>query len=157
MGTVFSRELLNKKYDIRFTNSNPDIWWEYWRLVTCCPNRRKISITWSSAKSQIFEMPTGGAAIMRTGQNLLYLARKEQCLALGTQLRTFKINDYKIYRVFPNEEVQFLHPADGVFPEKSNEGRVKVNTVNRSIGKNISPAQINSKDVLLKTKGVITG
>ena len=46
----------------------------------------KYAITWSSAKSQIFEMPTGGAAIMRTGQNLLYLARKEQCLALGTCL-----------------------------------------------------------------------
>lgn len=80
----------------------------------------KYAITWSSAKSQIFEMPTGGAAIMRTGQNLLYLARKEQCLALGTQLRTFKINDYKIYRIFPSGEVQYLHPKDGVFPEKSN-------------------------------------
>ena len=41
-------------------------------------------------------MPIGGAAIMRNGENLLYLARKEQCLALGTQLRTFKINNYKI-------------------------------------------------------------
>jgi photosystem I subunit 2 len=39
------------------------------------------------SKEQIFEMPTGGAAIMRNGENLLYLARKEQCLALGTQLR----------------------------------------------------------------------
>jgi hypothetical protein len=39
-------------------------------------------------------MPTG-AAIMRNGENLLYLARKEQCLALGTQLRTFKINNYR--------------------------------------------------------------
>jgi len=65
-------------------------------------------------------MPTGGGAIMRLGENLLYLARKEQCLALATQLRTFKITDYKIYRVFPNGEVQFLHPADGVFPEKVN-------------------------------------
>ena len=35
-----------------------------------------------------------------------------------TQLRTlFKINDYKIYRIFPNSEVQYL-PKDGVFPEK---------------------------------------
>jgi hypothetical protein len=39
-------------------------------------------------------MPTG-AAIMRNGENLLYLARKEQCLALGTQLRTFKISNYR--------------------------------------------------------------
>jgi photosystem I subunit 2 len=61
-------------------------------------------------------MPTG-AAIMRNGENLLYLARKEQCLALGTQLRTFKISNYKIY-IFPSGEVQYLHPKDGVFPEK---------------------------------------
>jgi len=27
-------------------------------------------------------MPTGGAALMRSGKNLLKLARKEQCLAL---------------------------------------------------------------------------
>ena len=59
---------------------------------------------------QIFEMPTGGAAIMRQGPNLLKLARKEQCLALLTQLRTkFKIDGF-IYRVFPNGEVQYLHP-----------------------------------------------
>jgi photosystem I subunit 2 len=47
-------------------------------------------------------MPTGGAAMMNEGENLLYLARKEQCLALGTQLRTKfkpKIEDYKIYRI----------------------------------------------------------
>ena len=56
----------------------------------------KYAITWTSPKEQIFEMPTGGAAIMRSGENLLYLARMEQCLALGTQLRTFKITDYKI-------------------------------------------------------------
>lgn len=67
-------------------------------------------ITWESKKEQIFEMPTGGAAIMRQGPNLLKLARKEQCLALLTQLRTkFKIDGY-IYRVFPNGEVQYLHP-----------------------------------------------
>jgi hypothetical protein len=57
------------------------------------------------------------AAIMRNGENLLYLARKEQCLALGTQLRTFKISNYKIYRIFPSGEVQYLHPKDGVFPK----------------------------------------
>lgn len=70
-------------------------------------------ITWESKKEQIFEMPTGGAAIMRQGPNLLKLSRKEQCLALLTQLRTkFKIDGY-IYRVFPNGEVQYLHPKVG--------------------------------------------
>jgi hypothetical protein len=33
-------------------------------------------ITWEAKKEQIFEMPTGGAAIMRKGPNLLKLARK---------------------------------------------------------------------------------
>ena len=59
----------------------------------------------------------------------MYFARKEQCLALGTQLRTkFKprIEDYKIYRIYPGGDMEFLHPADGVFPEKVNEGRAMV-------------------------------
>ena len=79
----------------------------------------KYALTWTSSKEQLFEMPTGGAAIMRLGKNLLYLARKEQCLALGMQLRTFKIQDYKIYRIFPGGEVQYLHPKDGVFSRKN--------------------------------------
>ena len=70
-------------------------------------------ITWESPKEQIFEMPTGGAAIMRKGPNLLKLARKEQTLALLSQLRSkFKLNGL-IYRVFPNGEVQYLHPKVG--------------------------------------------
>jgi hypothetical protein len=70
-------------------------------------------ITWEAKKEQIFEMPTGGAAIMRQGPNLLKLARKEQCLALLTQLRTKFKTDGFIYRVFPNGEVQYLHPKVG--------------------------------------------
>jgi len=102
----------------------------------------KYAITWTSPKEQVFEMPTGGAAIMRLNENLLYLARKEQCLALGTQLRTFKINNYKIYRIFPSGEVQYLHPRDGVFPEKLKEGRIRINTKNFSIGKNPNPIKV---------------
>jgi photosystem I subunit 2 len=99
-------------------------------------------ITWESPKEQIFEMPTGGAAIMRSGPNLLKLARKEQCLALGARLRTkFKIQ-YQFYRVFPNGEVQYLHPKDGVYPEKVNAGRSAVGVNNRSIGKNANPAEL---------------
>jgi len=114
-------------------------------LLTKADVEEKYAITWSSTTEQVFEMPTGGAAIMNEGENLLYLARKEQCLALGTQLRTKfkpKIEDYKIYRVFPNGETQFLHPADGVFPEKVNEGREAKNSVSRSIGKNPEPATL---------------
>ena len=103
----------------------------------------KYAITWPGInKEQIFEMPTGGAAIMQTGENILYLARKEQCLALATQLRTFKINFYKIYRLFPTGEVQYLHPKDGIFPEKVNPGRIPANNRNFSIGKNPNPASI---------------
>ncbi|XVF63140.1 hypothetical protein PTKIN_Ptkin09bG0064900 [Pterospermum kingtungense] len=99
-------------------------------------------ITWESPKEQIFEMPTGGAAIMRQGPNLLKLARKEQCLALGTRLRSkYKIK-YQFYRVFPNGEVQYLHPKDGVYPEKVNPGRQGVGVNFRNIGKNVNPIEV---------------
>jgi photosystem I subunit 2 len=114
-------------------------------LLTKAQVEEKYAITWTSPKKQVFEMPTGGAAFMNEGENLLYLARKEQCLALGTQLRTKfkpKIEDYKVYRIFPNGEIQYLHPADGVFPEKVNEGRGAVNSVPRNIGANPDPATI---------------
>ena len=81
---------------------------------------------------------------MREGPNLLKLARKEQCMALLTQLRTgFKL-DGRIYRVYPSGEVQYLHPKDGVYPEKVNKSRVGVNNVMRSIGKNPNPAQVRA-------------
>ncbi|NEP16301.1 MAG: Photosystem I reaction center subunit II [Leptolyngbya sp. SIO4C1] len=105
----------------------------------------KYAITWSSSKEQVFEMPTGGAAIMNEGDNLLYLSRKEQCLALGKQLRTKfkpKIDDYKIYRIYPSGETQYLHPADGTFPEKVNEGRDYNGKKDRKIGDNPNPATI---------------
>ena len=114
-------------------------------LLTKAEVEEKYAITWTSSKEQVFEMPTGGAAIMNAGENLLYLARKEQCLALGTQLRTkFKprIQDYKIYRVYPSGETQYLHPADGVFPEKVNEGREFNGKKGRKIGDNPNPVTL---------------
>lgn len=113
-------------------------------LLTKALVEEKYAITWTSPKEQVFEMPTGGAAVMRQGENLLYLARKEQCIALGgQQLRAkFKINDYKIYRVYPNGEIEYLHPKDGVFPEKVNAGRAQVNKVDRNIGSNPEPAKL---------------
>jgi photosystem I subunit 2 len=114
-------------------------------LLTKAEVEEKYAITWTSEKEQVFEMPTGGAAIMNEGENLLYLARKEQCLALGAQLRSnFKprIQDYKIYRIFPSGEIQYLHPADGVFPEKVNEGREYNGKKDRRIGQNPQPATI---------------
>jgi photosystem I subunit 2 len=114
-------------------------------LLSKADREEKYAITWTSSTEQVFEMPTGGAAIMNEGENLLYLARKEQCLALGTQLRTKfkpKIENYKIYRVYPSGEVQYLHPADGVFPEKVNAGREFNGKKDRSIGKNPEPVTL---------------
>jgi photosystem I subunit 2 len=112
-------------------------------LLTKAEVEEKYAITWTSSKQQVFEMPTGGSAVMHEGENLLYLSRKEQCIALGVrQLRGMKINDYKIYRVYPNGDVEYLHPADGVFPEKVNQGRTAVNSNARNIGSNPEPATI---------------
>ena len=114
-------------------------------LLNSAETEEKYAITWSSKVSQVFELPTGGVAMMNEGENLMYFARKEQCLALGTQLRTkFKprIEDFKIFRVFPGGESEFVHPKDGVFSEKVNEGRPMVGHNPRSIGQNTNPANI---------------
>ncbi|MEO0867745.1 MAG: photosystem I reaction center subunit II PsaD [Cyanobacteria bacterium J06642_11] len=114
-------------------------------LLSAAEREEKYVITWSSKMEQAFEMPTGGVAIMNAGENMMYFARKEQCLALSRQLRTkFKprITDYKIYRVFPSGETVYLHPADGVVPEKVNEGREYNGKKDRRIGENPNPATI---------------
>ncbi|MEB3351228.1 MAG: photosystem I reaction center subunit II PsaD [Cyanobacteriota bacterium] len=114
-------------------------------LLNAAETEEKYAITWTSNQAQAFELPTGGAAEMNAGENLMYFARKEQCLALGTQLRTkFKprIEDYKIYRIYPGGDVEFLHPKDGVFPEKVNEGRSMVGHNSRRIGQNPEPSSL---------------
>jgi photosystem I subunit 2 len=114
-------------------------------LLNAAETEEKYAITWTSASAQAFELPTGGAAEMNAGENIMYFARKEQCLALGTQLRTkFKprIEDYKIYRIFPGGDTEFLHPKDGVFPEKVNEGRAIVGHNPRRIGQNPDPSTL---------------
>ena len=50
--------------------------------------------------------------------------------------------DGSIYRVFPNGEVQYLHPKDGVYPEKVNKGRSGVGVVDRRIGENTNPVKV---------------
>jgi photosystem I subunit II len=111
-------------------------------LLTKADVEEKYAITWTSPKEQVFEMPTGGAATMRKGENLLYIARKEYGIALGAQLRKFKITDYKVYRILPSGETTAIHPADGVFPEKVNAGRQMVRHVPRRIGQNPSAATL---------------
>ena len=120
-------------------------------LLNSAETEEKYAIVWKSSKEQAFELPTGGAAIMHEGDNLMYFARKEQCLALGTQLRAFKprIEDFKIYRIFPGGDIEFLHPKDGVFSEKVNEGREKVGHNPRRIGENPNPAGLGFSPILL--------
>ena len=133
----------------QLTGTTPQFGGSTGGLLTAAEVEEKYAITWSSEKEQVFEMPTGGAAIMNEGDNLLYLARKEQCLALGAQLRSKfkpKITDYKIYRVLPSGETTFLHPADGQFPEKVNEGRGYSGKKERRIGENPEPATVKFGD-----------
>merc|ERR1719161_2363581 len=99
-------------------------------------------ITWDAKKEHIFEAPNGGAAIMRQGPNLLKLARKEQCLALTSQLRTKFKTDACFYRVLPDGEVQYIHPADGTYPEKVKKGRKGVNQNMRRIGQNCQASSV---------------
>ena len=122
--------------EIKLSGQTPKFGGSTGGLLTKAAVEEKYAITWTSSKEQVFEMPTGGAAIMNEGENLLYLARNEVALKLG------QIEDYKIYRIFPSGETQYLHPADGVFPEKVNEGREYNGKKDRSIGQNPQPATI---------------
>ena len=127
---------------IKLTGKTPLFGGSTGGLLSKADTEEKYAITWTSTKQQVFEMPTGGAATMVSGENLLYMARKEQCLALGTQLRKFKITDYKVFRIMPKGETTLLHPNDGVFPEKVNAGREAVGSVDRNIGSNPEPAKL---------------
>jgi photosystem I subunit 2 len=131
------------------TNYFPEFGGSTGGWLQAAETEEKYVMTWTNNRNKaatednIFEMPTGGAAIMKEGPNLVYFARKEQCLALGSQLRTsFKINDYRVFRLLPSGEIQFIHPKDGVFPEKVNEGRIAVGKREFSIGKNPNPASV---------------
>ena len=105
----------------------------------------KYAIIWQSKDAHFFELPTGGTAKMNSGKNLIYFARKEQCLALGAQLRGFKISNYKIFRIYPPLDIALLHPFDGVFPEKVNQGRLPVGKRDSSIGGNPNPSTLKFK------------
>jgi photosystem I subunit II len=127
---------------IKLTGKTPLFGGSTGGLLSKADVEEKYAITWNSPKEQVFEMPTGGAATMVAGDNLLNFARKEQCLALGGQLRKFKITNYKVYRILPKGEITLLHPNDGVFPEKVNPGREFNGKVDRNIGSNPEPAKL---------------
>jgi photosystem I subunit II len=104
--------------------------------------RQRHAITWTSKEEHLFMMPIGGWAIMNKGENLCYFRKKEQCIALGKDLRKFKIEDYKIYRLEKDGTVKFMHPADGVFPEKVKPGRVQVNGRPFTVAQNPCPGAL---------------
>ena len=78
-------------------------------------------------------MPTSGAAIMQNGETL-YLAKKEQCLALGINFVPY-LKSYTRFTVSSQIVKYSIYIQDGVFPEKVNEGRVGVGNVGYSIEK----------------------
>jgi len=104
--------------------------------------KERHAITWTAKEEAPIELPTGVDAIMNKGENLCYFRKKEQCLAVGKQLRKMKIENYKIYRIAKDGTVTFMHPADGVFPEKVNKGRVQVNGRPFNIGFNPQQASL---------------
>ncbi|MEM6446184.1 MAG: photosystem I reaction center subunit II [Cyanobacteria bacterium J06642_2] len=109
-------------------------------LLRAAEREEKYLITWTGKAGKVFEMPTSGSATMVEGKNMFYFPRKETCLALGTSLRSnFKVKDYKIYRVLPGEEPILIHPKDGVYSEKANEGREQIGKVDRNIGRSPEP------------------
>merc|ERR1712061_443558 len=112
--------------------------------------RERHAITWTSKEPFFFEMPTGGVGVMNKGENLCYFRRKEQCICLGKQLRKLKIENYKIYRLRADGTVVFMHPADGVFPEKVNKGRVQVNGRPFNIGSNPQQSELKFTKYAMK-------
>lgn len=132
-----------KEGDPRIGAVTPDFPGSTGGLLSKAEREEKYVITWTGKAGQVFEMPTGGAATMAAGKNMLTLARKEQCLALGAQLISeFKMKDYQIFRIPAGQDPVLVHPKDGVFPEKANAGRETVGKVDRNIGSNPDPGAL---------------
>jgi len=112
--------------------------------------RERHAITWTAKVEAVIELPTGGLCIMNAGENLAYFRKKEQALCLGKELRKMKIDNYKVYRIKKDGTVIFLHPADGVFPEKVNKGRVQVNGRPFPCGSNVQKGPLKGTVYWLK-------
>lgn len=107
----------------------------------------KYGITWVSQEERGFELPTGGAALMHEGQNVMYFARKEQCLALSRHLKKLKpgVKEYDIYRIYPGQDPLLIHTSKDK-PEKMGKERPQVNTNMRKTGDNPSPHTVKFSD-----------
>lgn len=62
-----------------------------------------------------------GKTVICRPSNILYFAKKEQCLTLATHLRrAFKppIKDYRIFRIPYEEDLTLIYPNDGTIPSE---------------------------------------
>jgi len=89
--------------------------------------KERHAMTWVAPSQKVFEMPTGGCAVMNKGDNLIYFRKKEHCICLTKALRKQKINDIKVYRIQKDGTVLFMHPLDGLWPEQATNGRPLTN------------------------------
>ena len=111
-------------------------------------------VNWKSEIEHPLEMmTTGGFIQIKRGYNCIYLEKKEQGIAIINTLREFyKNNNCQMYvtkkalTILPIyqslteeylEEMKYLYPTDGVFPEKVNACRQRVNHLNVSVGSNL--------------------
>ena len=61
-----------------------------------------------------------------------------------------KVQDRRpVLQGVPDGEVQYLHPKDGVYPEKVNQGRQAVGANDRSIGKNPNPVSVSARPCMV--------
>ena len=104
-------------------------------------------VTWTSKEEMPFELPTGGAGVMHEGDNVLYFARKEQCLALTRSLKKLKpgIKVYDVYHVVEGQEPILVHSSTNK-PEKMGKDRKQVNTNMRKINENVSQHSLKFTD-----------
>ena len=116
-------------------------WFLQLNAITRMENER-LNIELSLLRSQI-----NPHFFFNTLNNLYSLSLENSAETPGVILKLSEMMRYTIYdckssRVPVNSEVQYLHPKDGVFPEKLNEGRVGVGNVDHSIGKNLQPVNV---------------
>jgi len=124
------------------------------KLNTVLEKKDVYIVNWKSEIEHPLEMvTTGGFIQIQKGYNCIYLEKKEQGIAVINTLREFYKNvncqmyvTKKALTVLPIyqsimdeyfEEMKYLYPTDGVFPEKVNAGRTRVNHLKISIGANL--------------------
>ncbi|CAL9075180.1 unnamed protein product, partial [Musa acuminata var. zebrina] len=98
-------------------------------------------ITWDSPRSKCSRCPP--AALPSCGRAQPAEAGAQGTVPGARHPAAVQVQDQvPVLPGVPNGEVQYLHPKDGVYPEKVNPGRQGVGQNMRSIGKNVSPIEV---------------